>query len=40
MMAYAHVEHDRSLRLRFRFDPSGIELMDIVESRARPMPIQ
>lgn len=39
-MAYAHIEHSRSLRLRFRFDPSGIELIDIVESRARPMPNQ
>jgi hypothetical protein len=39
-MAYTHIEHDRSLRLRFKFDPSGIELIDIAESRARPMPYQ
>ena len=39
-MSYDHVEHDRSLRLVFRFDGPSIELLGITESRARPMPAE
>jgi hypothetical protein len=39
-MGYEHVGHERSLRLLFQFDGPNIELVDIRESRARPMPHQ
>lgn len=37
-MGYGHVDRERSLRLLFQFVGPNIELVDIKESRARPMP--